>query len=250
MIKMIGLNNFLRRQIVAKKFISPLTSIKTPFEVLDKGYRNTLQLALVGSLLFHIGLFGLSPKKLNFSAKSPEIASVELVAEEITPPTEQQSQLGPPPPRPAVPIPVDNDEIPEDLTITETELDFDEVPPPPPAFEDSDDIESGYVFVSYDRAPEIIGGIASLQKYLQYPELARLAGVEGRVIVGVLVDEQGNSVKTTILKASGTKTKFEEAAQAAVLKLKWKPAMQRDKPVKVWISLPVHFRLQVIEKST
>jgi len=58
-----------------------------------------------------------------------------------------------------------------------------------------------------------------------------------------LVDEKGNTVKTQVLKSDGTKLGFEEAASRALMQMKWKPAMQRDKPVKVWISVPVRFRL-------
>jgi protein TonB len=90
----------------------------------------------------------------------------------------------------------------------------------------------------------MIGGMAALKKYLEYPEIARKAGIEAQVVVGVLVDEKGNTVKTQILKGTGSKLGFEEAASKALMRMKWKPAYQRDKPVKVWISIPVRFKLQ------
>ena len=90
----------------------------------------------------------------------------------------------------------------------------------------------------------MVGGMAALLKVLEYPELARKAGIEGRTIMSVLVDEQGNTVKVRILKDSGTNIGFEAAAEAALMKMKWKPAYQRDVPVKVWISVPVTFKLR------
>ena len=172
---------------------------------------------------------------------TPDKDDLELIAEDITPRTQQLTRVQPPP-RPAVPIPIDDDEIPEDLTIAETELDFDELPPTPPPPSKSD--EDGYRFIAFDSPPQPIGGLAAnLRKNIQYPNIARQASVEGVVIVGVLIDELGNSLKTTILKDSGSNLGFEAAAQDAVMKIKWIPAKQRDKPVKVWIYVTVRFKL-------
>jgi len=62
-------------------------------------------------------------------------------------------------------------------------------------------------------------------------------------VVGVLIDKSGNPVKTQILKSSGSDLGFEAAASKAVMAVKWRPAKQRDIPVKVWISIPVRFSL-------
>ncbi|RMD95265.1 MAG: energy transducer TonB, partial [Calditrichaeota bacterium] len=70
------------------------------------------------------------------------------------------------------------------------------------------------------------------------------AGVEGRVILRVLVDERGNVEATEIAKSSGSKVGLEEAAIKAVRSVKWRPAMQRDLPVKVWIHVPIRFDLK------
>ena len=54
---------------------------------------------------------------------------------------------------------------------------------------DPDDVFIGMIV---EQMPEIVGGIAALQEKLRYPEDAREAGVEGRVIVQLVVDEQGD----------------------------------------------------------
>lgn len=232
--------SFPRKSLFTRHFISPLTSLKTPVKEIDKKYSQSLKVTLLASILVFLAVFQLLPKKFQLAADQVMNENIELIAEDITPRTEQLTRVQPPA-RPAVPIPIDDDEIPDDLTIAETELDFDEIPPAMPKFEESRD--EGYRFIPYDSPPELIGGIASLYKYIQYPEIAQRAGVEGRVVVGVLVDEKGNGVKTTILQDSDADVGFEAAAQDAVMKVKWIPAKQRDNPVEVWTSLIVRFEI-------
>jgi protein TonB len=115
------------------------------------------------------------------------------------------------------------------------------LPPPPPP---KDDEFSNYVFIPYDEPPLPIGGYGAILKALQYPEIARKAGIEATVVVAVLIDERGNSAKTQILKGAASTLGFNEAAQEALMKTKWKPAKQRDMTIKVWLSVPIHFRLR------
>jgi TonB family protein len=104
------------------------------------------------------------------------------------------------------------------------------------------------VFVAYDEAPEPIGGFAAIQKNLQYPEIARKAGIEGRVILNVLVAENGEIDEIKVLKSLGHNG-CDEAAMVAVRAVKWKPAMQKGKPVKVWVGIPVIFKLNASGKT-
>ncbi len=41
-------------------------------------------------------------------------------------------------------------------------------------------------FVAVEQMPEPIGGIAAIQKNVHYPEIAKRAGIEGRVYVKTL----------------------------------------------------------------
>ena len=154
------------------------------------------------------------------------------------PPTEQFKRP-PPPPKPSIPIPSESEDIPEDLTIEANDLDLSDIPPPPPPPEDDGDM----IFVAYDEGPTPKGGFRSIQKALKYPEIARKAGIEGRVTVHVLVSEKGEVLQTKILQSLGH-TGCDQAAVNAIKKVKWNPAMQRDKPVKVWVAIPVIFRLK------
>ena len=104
-------------------------------------------------------------------------------------------------------------------------------------------------FVPFNEPPEPIGGFAAIQRNLVYPEAARRAGIEGTVILHVLIDENGNVADTWVLKSLGN-SDCDEAAVAAIKKTKWKPAMQNGKPVKVRISVPVIFRLRKAQQQS
>ncbi len=101
------------------------------------------------------------------------------------------------------------------------------------------EIESPY-FTAVEEMPEPIGGIAAIQSKIVYPEIARRAGVEGRVFVVAYVDETGRVTKAEITKGIGSGC--DEAAIDAVMKTKFKPGVQRGKPVKVKITIPILFK--------
>ena len=90
--------------------------------------------------------------------------------------------------------------------------------------------------------PEPIGGIGAIQRKIVYPEIARRAGVQGKVFVNAYVDEVGNVVKVELIKGIGAGC--DEAAMDAVLATKFKPGKQRGKPVKVRVTVPIRFKLQ------
>jgi len=96
-------------------------------------------------------------------------------------------------------------------------------------------------FVVVEKMPELIGGLGSIQQKMRYPEMARKAGIEGRVYVQFVVDENGNVVDPQILRGIGGGA--DEEAIRVVSQAKFKPGMQRGKPVRVKYSLPILFSL-------
>jgi protein TonB len=76
----------------------------------------------------------------------------------------------------------------------------------------------------------------------RYPDLARRAGIEGQTVVKALVDIDGSIMEVQILKSSGNQM-LDEAALAAARLWKFTPAKQRDKVVRVYVSIPFNFRL-------
>lgn len=196
-----------------------------------------MELGLILALLFMIFAFT-AFKRFEAPRHTKQVKMPTFDAIEI-PKTIQQQQTKPPS-RPSIPIPSESEEIPEDATIEITELDFGALPAPPEPPED-DDSEIP-MFWAFEKAPTIIGGYAALARKLEYPEMARRAGIGGIVIVKALIGLKGEIIKTEILKSLGNNG-CDEAAVKAIRAVKWTPAYQRDKPVKVWFAIRILFKL-------
>jgi protein TonB len=76
----------------------------------------------------------------------------------------------------------------------------------------------------------------------QYPDLARQAGIEGQTVVKALVDIDGSIMDAKILKSSGNQM-LDQAALMTARQAKFTPAKQRDKFVRVWVAIPITFKL-------
>jgi len=209
---------------------------------LKKGYFIRMEIGVIASLLIFIAAV-----KMDIRAeKNGEGISIdrqeEVFMEEIV--QTKQEIKAPPPPRPVVPVAVPNDEIIEDEVIDlDAELDLDafamELPPPPP--KQIDEVEE-QIFVVVEQMPELIGGLAAVQKHITYPPMAIKAGIEGKVIVQFLIDKEGNVRDPFVIRGIGGG--LDEEALKAVSKVKFIPGRQRGKPVVVKYSLPVSFRLE------
>ncbi|NWF88591.1 MAG: energy transducer TonB [Ignavibacteriaceae bacterium] len=102
--------------------------------------------------------------------------------------------------------------------------------------------EAPTYFVAVEEMPEPIGGIAAIQSKIVYPEIAKRAGVEGKVYILAFVNEHGDVTKAEVIKGLGAG--LDEAALGAVKQTKFKPGRQRGVPVKVQVSIPIVFKLQ------
>jgi protein TonB len=197
----------------------------------------SIQGALSLSLLALITVFN-----VDFRPSAEFLITVEEQEVAILEEIEQTEQIvkPPPPPRPQVPIVVPNDEIlEEEILALDAEIDFDEpLDLPPPPVEDDGEPE---IFVVVEEMPEMIGGIANLYKVLKYPEVARLAGLEGNVVIQLLIDENGVPSNPKILRSAGQI--LNDAAQEALLLQRFKPGRQRGKAVRVQMAFPVRFKL-------
>jgi protein TonB len=91
-------------------------------------------------------------------------------------------------------------------------------------------------FVPFEKAPAVVKRIEPV-----YPELARKAGMEGRVIVKVWIDRKGRVKDVVILK--GATEVLNEAAIKAAKQWEFTPAMMKHGPVDVWSTLTFNFKL-------
>lgn len=207
-------------------------------------YQRVFEISLIIALAVMIVAFKFFPdmKSKELAIEGPQ----ELFKVEDIQQTKQENRP-PPPPKPPVPVEAPSDNNIDDIALDDTEIDETEVmnePPPPPKQEESKKVveEEPTYFVAVEEMPEPIGGIGAIQSKIVYPEIAKRAGVEGRVYVLAFVDENGNVTKSQILKGIGAGC--DEAAMAAVSSTKFKPGKQRGKSVKVQVSIPVLFKLQ------
>jgi TonB family protein len=121
-------------------------------------------------------------------------------------------------------------------------------PPPPPGYAPPSrdpNVPSSHsgenVFIVVEQMPEPIGGMRAIYENLRYPDIARRAGIEGRVVVQFVVDEEGNVVDPFILRAIGAGA--DEAAIEAIRSVRFNPGVQRGRAVKVVMQMPIVFRL-------
>jgi len=118
---------------------------------------------------------------------------------------------------------------------------------PPPVVEEEEK-PSTQIFTVVEQKPEFEGGVAALMKYvaenIKYPSIARETGIEGTVVVKFVVDEVGNVSQATAVRGIGGGCDQEALRVVNTLSGKWKPGKQRGRPVKVWFTLPVKFKLQ------
>ena len=108
--------------------------------------------------------------------------------------------------------------------------------------------EDKQVFQVVEQIPEFMGGndamMKFISKYLVYPESARENNKQGKVVVKFIVNEDGSISDITTINNPAIGFGLEEAAMNVVRKMpKWKPGRQNGKPVKVYFTLPISFKL-------
>ena len=181
------------------------------------------------------------PHKLKFQEERNEPKVQPEMVEQVKEKKSQKPDL-PPPQTPdfidaplVIEVTEDNSEV--DVDHLTTSIPEKQSPPK----EEIIVYEEPVYFVAVEEMPEPIGGISRIQEKIVYPELAKRAGIEGKVLVLAFVDESGNVTKAEVIKGIGLGCN--EAAINAILQTKFKPGIQRGKPVKVRVTIPVTFKL-------
>ena len=146
------------------------------------------------------------------------------------------------PPSVAVPVPVPDAQAPPEQTIASqeelaqttpgVESTGQELQVAPPSEEELPKFGE-YVYV--EELPEAVSKVQPV-----YPEIARDAGVDGTVLVQALVGKDGKVKDTRVVKSIKM---LDDSAVAAVKQWVFKPALSNNKPVAVWVAVPVKFSL-------
>lgn len=104
------------------------------------------------------------------------------------------------------------------------------------------------IFKVTETMPTFVGGQAALLRFmgqnLQYPPIAKANGVEGHVVVQMIVEKDGTLNNLKIVKGIGAGCDS-EALRLVQSMPKWKPGTNRvGAPVRVQYNLPITFKLE------
>ena len=108
-------------------------------------------------------------------------------------------------------------------------------------------VEETKIFTVVEQMPMFPGGDAALMSYLanniHYPTVAAENGVQGRVVVGFVVERDGSITDVRILR--GVDPSLDREAMRVVKSMpRWTPGKQNGSAVRVKYQVPVAFRLQ------
>lgn len=169
-----------------------------------------------------------SPPPLNRVEPPPQIAVTQPVAKVTA----------------GVPVPVPDVKAPDEQTIASQQelqtpgpgsgITGDGIVVAPP---ENEDLPKLGEYVYTEELPEAINCPEPV-----YPEIAREAQVEGRVLVHILVGKDGR-VLNAVVNPERSIPMLDNAALDAARKCVFKPALANNKPVPVWVAKPYHFRL-------
>ena len=223
---------------------------------LKKTYQKFLTIALVIGLAFHFLGVGAYWGAEYLSKENEPKGTVKLIV--------KYSDLGPPPsmtdamaasvtaasagvkPSVGIPVPVPDAEVsPEQTIATQAEMSQQTAPidqgPGGGNVEKEIKIEEDEAppadYVPYEKAPEAVKQIQP-----KYPDLATRAGLEGTVWVKIWVDKEGKPKKAVVQKSDAEI--FNQPATEAAMQWIFTPAMMKNGPVSVWVSIPFRFKLQ------
>lgn len=108
-------------------------------------------------------------------------------------------------------------------------------------------VEETKIFTVVEQMPLFPGGDAALMGYLRdnihYPTVAAENGVQGRVVVGFVVERDGSITDVNVLR-SVDPSLDREAVRVVKSMPKWTPGKQNGSAVRVKYQVPVTFRLQ------
>jgi periplasmic protein TonB len=179
----------------------------------------------------------------------------DAVVEEEMIPITQQEEIKPPPPPPqpvqvidVINIVEDDVDLDDDIDLFDSEFNENVAVRIIEFVDDEEEADEEAIFVIVEDMPSFQGGDINkfrefINKNLRYPEIAAENGIQGRVILSFVVEPNGNVSNVRILR--GVDPALDrEAIRVVESSPKWKPGMQRGKPVRVSFNIPIIFVLQ------
>jgi TonB family protein len=171
-----------------------------------------------------------------FNRLKPEPKPVPEIKTKTKPPIKPEPEKKPPPEtKPEPKKKLETETVPERKTEPELKIESKEEKDTPKTVKEADVVPLSLV----DVPPEPIKKV-----FPQYSSAAKRMGIEGTVIINALISEKGDVISTAILKGIEGPFRLNEAAQQAVMKWKFKPAIKDSKPVKVWKPIAIRFSVK------
>ena len=109
----------------------------------------------------------------------------------------------------------------------------------PPEIEEEILEDDPAFFSSIEVMPEPVGGMEAVYKKLIYPSEARKNEVTGMVKVQAFVDEYGEVMEAQVIEGIGSGC--DDVARNAIYFAKFKPGLQKGKPIRTIIIIPIKF---------
>lgn len=225
---------------------------KTPKADLENRRTLYTEIGLVVALLVVWGAFSYSTKEKAVASLGEDTQVVEV--EDMVPITQET----PPPPPEAPKIPVLSDQIDiveDDIKVEDNFMSLEDdanlgVEIMDYVEEVKEEVveEEAIPFQLVEEKPSFNGGDANefskwVNSKLQYPEIAKENGVQGRVILQFTVNPDGSVSNVKVLRGVDSSLD-KEAVRVVSMSPKWKPGKQRDRAVKVTYTFPVIFQLR------
>ena len=225
---------------------------KTPKADLENRRTLFTEIGLVVALLVVWGAFSYSTKEKAVASLGEDTQVVEV--EDMVPITEET----PPPPPEAPKIPVLSDQIDigeDDIKVDDNFMSLEDdaslgVEIMDYVEEVKEEVveEEAIPFQLVEEKPSFNGGDANefskwVNSKLQYPEIAKENGVQGRVTLQFTVNPDGSVSNVKVLRGVDSSLD-KEAVRVVSMSPKWKPGKQRDRAVKVTYTFPVIFQLR------
>ena len=223
---------------------------------------------MVGIVVLGMGI------KLVLGMKSDELDKetvLDMTTIDLTPPPADKNEPPPPPPPPPPPVMETVQFVPPVIKDDSVETD-----PPPPQEKltetnvstvtqegDGDAVvvptegngngvveeKAPEIFTVVEEMPEFPGGAMEMMKYIQkniqYPQMAKEAGLSGKCFLKFVVNGSGNITDVNILKGvPGCGECDREAIRVVKSMPNWKAGKQNGRAVSVFFNLPINFQLK------
>ncbi len=199
-------------------------------------------------------------------------AVLDMTTIDLTPPPADKNEPPPPPPPPPPPVLETVKFVPPVIKDDAVETD-----PPPPQEKLSDtnvstvtqegdgdavvvpdgngtgnaviEEKAPEIFTVVEEMPEFPGGAAEMMKYIQknvqYPQMAKEAGLSGKCFLKFVVNGSGNISDVQVLRGvPGCGECDREAIRVVKSMPSWKPGKQNGRTVPVFFNLPINFQLR------